>query len=376
MLALETVRSWTDQILATSDGKKQHTFSCIVAGIIEGRTSVPADIGRNIPTDAFEKHKIKQVDRYLNSKTFDAREISRGLLTLVSPNLRPQQRVAIALDWTATGNFETLTSSIVMGGRALPFHWTVIDQDVTRMAVAERQHLKELRKILPNGPNFVLLFDAGFDDASFIRFLDKDVKLQFVVRTGPSVSVQRCDKKKFIHLMKCCWKRGVVYDWGDVLFSQKKRTQIRFVAIHDHGMADPWLLLTNLKDPATRIVQLYGRRFETEETYKDLKDIRSGLQLKGTRVESVESLERLIAACAAAYFVLILAGLYGEEIGHHRRLQANSTKHRRVLALWRVGRSVLRRGIVASKGLLSRLWLTLQIVSIALGGPSPIFSGG
>jgi len=339
-----------------------------VAGIVEGRSATPAEIGRHIPTEAFEKHKIKQVDRFLGNESFDPMGVSRGLISLL--NLDPLVTYEVAIDWTKTGRFETLTSSIVMGGRSLPFQWTCIDKDVTRMALTERQHVKRLKQLLPENVRCVLLFDAGFDDKSFIKFLDTDVKMNFVVRSSPQVCVRRINKSKHVHLMKCRWKRGRVYDWGEVDFAKTAPTRIRLVVIHDHGMADPWILLTNLNAPAETIVKLYSRRFETEETYKDLKDIRSGLQLKDTRVNSIEHLERLLAACAAAYFIMILAGLYGEDQGLHHRLQANSVKTRRVIAVWRVGRALLRKGLIAGQDLLTRLWRILAKISMQLGGQS------
>jgi hypothetical protein len=369
---LETIRAHVDQILGVDvDWQKRRTFSCVVAGIIESRTTVASEIGRHVPGDAYEKHKIKQVDRFLHNQSFKIDDVSRGLLRLINPD--PNVVLVVALDWTKTGRFETLKSSVVIGSRSIPFQWTCIDKSETRMADAQRQHVQRLKHILPPGIRCRLLFDAGFPESTFIKQLIK-LGFEFVIRTGtqPCIQPLRLKKPVYIDLGKCRWKRGRIYDFGLVSFTKRNGVIIRFIAFHDHEMDAPWLLLTNLGCDARTVVDLYGRRFEIEESFKDVKDLRAGLQLKGTRVQSVESLERLLAVTDTAYFLMVIAGLYGEEIRYHRRLQANSVTERRVLALWRVGRALLRKAHLGAIDLLSRLWSLLRALSESLGGaPCP-----
>ena len=62
------------------------------------------------------------------------------------------------------------------------------------------------------------------------------------------------------------------------------RTEIgAVVCMKAAGMADAWCLATNRTDltPA-QIVDLYGRRFTIEESFRDQKDIRFGMGLSST----------------------------------------------------------------------------------------------
>lgn len=366
-MLLDTVRGWVGQVLdGLMDAKKQETLANVVAGAVESQSLVIGDIGRGIPGNSFDKHKIKRVDRFLSNAWIDVTSISLGLVR--GFEFAPGQRVLLALDWTHLGKFEGMSTSVVTGeGRALPFHWTVIDQKKTRLALGQKRHVEDLLALLPDGVEFILLFDAGFDDVDFLRHL-QELGLKFVVRSSPQVCVRRTGEDRWTHLRRHDWGRGVLHDWGDVEFTKDHKLLIRFVAIHDHGQEDPWLLLTNLQDHGRTVVRCYGRRFETEEAYKDYKDLRSAFKLKGTRIKDADRLKRLVVTMSVAYLLLVCAGLYGEDLGLHRQMQTNTVKHKRVLALWRVGRNLVRRGRVGCQELLRRLRSRLQTLGVTFGG--------
>lgn len=365
-MLLDTVRCWVDQVLAgLLDEKKRNTLTHVVSGIVESESTVIAKIGEAIPSDAYDKHRVKQVDRFLSNTWFDVGAVSRGLLRGFA--FVPHQRVLVALDWTTCGKLEMMTASVATGSRALPFHWTAINKKRVRMANAQKRHVEELLVLLPPHVEAILIFDAGFDDVDFLKFL-KALGVKFIVRSSPQVCVRAGGNEEWTHLSRFTWERGAFYDWGEVEFTKEHKLSIRLVALHDHDQKKPWLLLTNLQDDAQRIVEAYSRRFETEETYKDIKDVRSGFQLKGTRIKDPDRLVRLVAAMTVAYFLLVCAGLYGEDLGLHRQMQTNTERRKRVLALWRVGLRLIRRGKVRRQHLLGRLWSLLDAFSLRFGG--------
>lgn len=370
---LEAVRSWVDHLLVNVvDAAKRKTISFVVCGVVESRSVSQADIGRDMPGDTAEKHKIKRVDRFIGNAAVDARDISKALLRTY--DFQRGQRVFLTLDWTTVGKYEVLTTSVVTtAGRALPFQWTVIDKKKTRMAVAERWHVEELKSMLPEGVFFVCLFDAGFDGVDFLKHL-QGKELQFVVRSSTHVCIKP-DGEDWIKMSDFEFERGKVYDWGTSDFTKEHGHRVRVVGIYDHGQKDPWLLVTSLQDGARDVITFYGRRFETEETYKDFKDVRHGLQLKGQRIKCPKRLARLIAVQTIAYWLMVMAGLYGESLGLHQKMQANTIKHRRVLALWRVGRKLLRKGQIRGQHLLDHLWSLLDAVSVKFGGAKCRLSG-
>lgn len=363
---LEGVRNFVDQLLVgVVDAHKRKSIAFAVAGIIESRSVVCAEIGREAPGDVDDKHKIKRVDRLIGNDRLDVLAICKALLRAF--NFSVGQHVLLTLDWTTVGRFEVMTTSVVSGGRAIPFHWTVIHPKKTRKLLAQQCHVEELQELLPDDVNFVLLFDAGYDDVDFVRKVMVDLGLRAIIRSSTMVCIKPTNEA-WLNLLSFRFERGKFYDWGTVLFTKEHELPIRCVAIHDHQQQDPWILVTNTTYQAHEAVAFYGRRFETEETYKDYKDLRAGLQLKGSRIKCKDRLKRLIAVQTIAYWLMTLAGMYGESQQMHRRMQANTVRDKRVIAVWRVGRKLIRKGVALPRLLLKLLWGQLSRLAESTGG--------
>lgn len=364
---MDEVLDWTSQLLAgTYDARKRNSISKAVAGAIGAQSTVCSHIARSVPGEAYDKHKIKRFDRLLANDEFEPKSLFPVLLQAF--NFRPGQRVLLALDWTTVGRFEVLVTSVVTDGRALPFQWTIIDQNKVRKANAQLEHVRELQAILPEHVRFIHLFDAGFDDGAFVKEVVAITGLKFVIRSSPTFCFKPNAKRKRWRNMKSFrFKRGVRYDLGEGAYTKTNAIELRCVGLHDHKQQKPWILLTNLKDDVSDVVLYYSRRFTTEEAFKDVKDVRSGMQLKGSLVRSAARLSRLTAIVVLAYWLMTLAGMEGERIGHQRRMQAN-TRQKRVLAVWRVGRDLILKGLLKTCNLLELLWDLMATLSNARGG--------
>jgi hypothetical protein len=88
------------------------------------------------------------------------------------------------------------------------------------------------------------------------------------------------------------------------------------------------------------IIDLYAKRFECEEGFRDFKDRRYGLGLRFTSIANPQRRERLLLIVAIAYFLLTLAGVTSEKLGIDRIIKANTAK-KRTHSLFRQGREVL-----------------------------------
>jgi hypothetical protein len=74
-------------------------------------------------------------------------------------------------------------------------------------------------------------------------------------------------------------------------------------------MKDAWCLATSHdQKPAAEIVKLYGKRFTIEENFRDTKNLRFGMGLSETRVDSTERRDRLLLLRALATVLLTLLG--------------------------------------------------------------------
>ncbi|MBC9786116.1 hypothetical protein H1S01_16750 [Heliobacterium chlorum] len=101
-------------------------------------------------------------------------------------------------------------------------------------------------------------------------------------------------------------------------------------------------MATSLSDPLSEVTQFYGRRFEIEECFRDIKNERNGLCLRGTKLSSTDRYDRLFLVITCGYLFMVVTGHWAEERDLHRPMMANTVPYR-TLGLWRVGRNILRR---------------------------------
>ena len=101
------------------------------------------------------------------------------------------------------------------------------------------------------------------------------------------------------------------------------------VLLRDRDMQDAWCLATSRTDLSARqIAKLYGKRFTTEETFRDGKDPHFGLGLSKVRIKDPRRRDRLLFVCALAIALLTLLGAASEAAGLDRLLKANTSKQR------------------------------------------------
>ncbi|MDF4835313.1 transposase, partial [Vibrio parahaemolyticus] len=106
------------------------------------------------------------------------------------------------------------------------------------------------------------------------------------------------------------------------------------------------VLATNLP-PSTRtpkqLVNLYAKRMQIEETFRDLKSPVYGLGLRQSRTNSPERLDIILLIALMLQLMFWLAGLHAQKQGWDRHFQANTVRTRNVLSTVRLGMEVLRR---------------------------------
>ena len=108
---------------------------------------------------------------------------------------------------------------------------------------------------------------------------------------------------------------------------------------------EPWLLVTSLSSSdarARRVVAMYARRMQIEESFRDLKSERYGL---GFEVSCSRDTQRIAVLLMIAMLALLVAWIVGtciEQAQLQRRYQANTERRRRVLSVIYLGRRGLR----------------------------------
>lgn len=101
------------------------------------------------------------------------------------------------------------------------------------------------------------------------------------------------------------------------------------MCVRRKGMKEAWCLATSFEEgTAQDVMDMYGRRFTTEETFRNVKDLKFGIGLKQVRVGTPERRDKLLLISAFAQALLTLLGAAGESLGYDKQLEVNTAKKR------------------------------------------------
>jgi Transposase DDE domain len=277
-------------------------------------------------------------------------------------------RPVVLLDWTKCDNMYALVAAVPVGGRAIPIYLEVHPEKLLGHHRVHRLFLKALRKILPAQCCPILVTDAGFQGPFFLEVLR--FGWNFVGRlrgTGKSRTAlhgwldladfyaratirpksfgfgqlyRKHPSLKARLVLVRSTRRATPHPW------QRKRTGKG--SVHRSiitGSKDPWLLATSLPDRSSRIVKIYSKRMQIEETFRDTKNSRFGWALRLARSNSRQRLQTLLLLSVLAMAAVSLLGAAAVLHGRHRRYQANTTK-KRVFSDFVLGTELLKRNDV------------------------------
>lgn len=288
--------------------------------------------------DLDPKHCIKQVDRLLSNDHIRVWELFEDWVPFV---LQDRTEAVVALDWT---DFDrdghcTLVLSLVTGhGRGTPLIWTTVDKDALRdhRNFHEDAVLHRLREIVSSDLRVTVLADRGFGDTELYRFVEEELKFDYVIRFRENILVTTADgEEREAYLWVPGNGKARILD--GVRLTGKKKAVPRVVAVQKKAMKDAWCLATSRLDmDAAELVTLYGKRWGIETVFRDIKDYAFGMGMKRVRTRSTDRRDRLFLISALAIALLTLLGAAGEAVGLERTIKANTVKTRSY-SLWRQG---------------------------------------
>jgi len=283
------------------------------------------------------KHGVKQVDRLLSNQGINVWE----LFSLWVPYVLGQRTEAVvALDWTDfdADDQTTLVASLVAShGRTTPLVWLTVEKSALAGLRNDSEDLvlNRLREVVPESVRLTVLADRGFGDQKFYALLEQ-LKFDYVVRFRQCIQVadEKGEKRSAGEWVP---NSGRALRLTGASVTQDSTPVPAVVCVKKKGMKEPWCLATSLKEAtAAFVVGLYSKRFRTEETFRDMKDLRFGMGLSWVRVRSTDRRDRLLLVSALACALLTLLGAAGESLGMERYLKCNTVKTR-TYSLFRQG---------------------------------------
>lgn len=357
----------------TMHKKLKDSLLACCKGLMEGKKLSVTAIGKAIKSHTSLKHQIKRSDRLFSNEALLAQK-DNIYMSLILKVLPIDGFLPILVDTcfiTPDCEFQMLRGSIAVGGRALTLYEIVYRNG--ELSFTMELFLKKLKKLLPKNIHAVLITDAGFHNRWFK--LVKKYGWDFIGRVRQNkIFETRYGELKYCNSLhetakskpKCegeiilCKNNPVtcnLYTVKKKIHGRKKKNKKGGMAkssysrAHAKSQREPWVLASSLpatKYNASAIVHLYSLRMQIEESFRDMKNCRSGFSLKQTLTRCLKRLNALMLIAAIVSFVVWLIGKVAENRNWHRHFQSNTSK-RRVVSNFSLGLMIVSSNLVRMK---------------------------
>lgn len=353
-----------------------NTLGSLVAATLSAMRLSLAGIGRELAAGSggsggAAKHAIKRVWRFCRNERVEPAQVMPAAMTALlrrrlkwhakKPDRRP---LLVSLDWTKIRSFHVLMAAIVVEGRALPLCWESYAERIGHKSqnALEYAMLAAIRAALPQEVPIVILADRGFGRAQMAIECQK-LGLDYLIRVEGKVHVRT---RRWHGLLKhYAIKRGQCHGFADALYRRDGVASTNLIVRWKKGLPQkkdgPWYLMTSLplggKSRNTRLSDLYAKRFDIEELFRDAKNEHLGWSLARTQISRADRLDRLILIAALAYLLLVALGLWCRANRKPRLWCTN--KRERELSCFAIARVMLGRLQVPLPPLLALLTTSL-----------------
>ncbi len=362
-------------------------FEAVFTALRCGQLSLTA-LGRAIAQHTTHKHGIKRIDRLLGNPRLHEerllfyRAIIRRVIVVGSTP-------PIIIDWTAvTPKLWALVAAVSFQGRAVTIYSEThpISRYQNREVVS--RFVLRLAELLPPGCSPVILGDAGFR-GPFVRLVE-GLGWHYVVRVRGQLKVRFQYGRGWTRLSFIFGLVGSESkDFGRVEVGQQRPFVARLVGIRrpvrhrkyhsiirhhtvtwreKRAAHEPWILATSLSLETPRIIALYARRMQIEETFRDTKNPRFGMSLLHARPTMETRADVLLLLGSLAHVCALLLGIAAERARLDRGFRANTVVARRVLSLVTLGRLLVGSGkeSLVLAGLRAHAWSAFR-TRVAVG---------
>jgi len=334
--------------------------------------------------------EFKKVNRLLGNQRLrdDYLAITKAVSTQIVGN---KKHPILIVDWTKypNSNDAVIRAAIGIEGRAVTLYEERHNERSTGRRSIQTKFLINLKKILPENCQPIIVTDAGFYNPWFKEVLR--LGWDYIGRTRGNKMYRATEADKFMRcsaLYKQATKK--VKSLGKMTLTEKNRFETNFYLIklpskrrkaffakgkwksekdsRDYARShrEPWLLVSSLckRNSGKKVVSIYKKRMSIEEAFRDLKSPQYGFGLKQIKTVRKTRRDVILLIAMLASLAVTLAGIAGEKMKLHYQFQSNSIKHRRVLSIFYLGCQLIRKKI---KIPLSFMWEVLTSLEVEYG---------
>jgi hypothetical protein len=276
-----------EAIFGSNLHKKRHLSLAYAAmGVLGSGTLFLHDLGLSLATTLGKnkKHTTKQIDRLLSNKGISIGELSAQWIPYV---IQGQSKLLVSLDWSsfADDKQSMLSLNVVSAkGVCTPLMWKTVDNGLLKhnRARYEDQLLSRFKAVLPSETEVLLVADRGFADQKFFRFLDEELKFQYIIRIKSNTLIS--DKNKGQKAIEWLKKEGRATQLLDPTITLKQYPVKQAVIVQEKEMKGAWILISNTGLKTREVINCYAKRWKIEPYFRDLKDGRFGYGLQQTHI--------------------------------------------------------------------------------------------
>ena len=358
MYAIPLLHKTFDKRCLDIHAARLNTCYLAVQSLVEGAKASVTSLGRGLSGTAYDKHKIKRIDRLLSNRALH-QELDTFYSALADTLLKGLPEPIILIDWSplcADQSWQLLRAALPVGGRSLTLYEEVHPRTKLGNRRIQHQFLNQLADLIPAHCQPVVVADSGFK-TPFYRYVEKTLQWHWVGRirsrdficfntaldqwfSTKSLYAKATTKAKFLGQVD--WVRSNPLASLLVLIRQprKRRHNLTYSGVarrskqsrsHAGREREPWLLVysTSLKDRTPQqLVAIYRSRMQIEEGFRDSKAAHYGLGLSQQRNIAKKRRAVLCLLATLAHFVLWCVGTAGKETTKARQVRVNSSSIR------------------------------------------------
>lgn len=325
------LKQFMEDSLPDLHNKQYLSLSRAVQGVLKSGSLMVSQIGQGLAQSQGlkSKHAIKQIDRLLSNEKLDSYNLQNQLARMLIAN---RTRIHTAIDWTVFAKDEQMTIClrlITSHGRATPLLWKTVSTVNLKgkKNIYVNEILKRLRSLVPSHCEVILLGDREFGTLNMFETVHKNLGFHYIFRVKRNFTVTTKEGERKLAHECITGTETVCHD--DAKITVQNHSIKKVVISKQPKMKDMWCLATSLSNIATQtILNLYGKRWGIETSFRDEKDLQFGFGLKKSRIKSCDRRDRLFLISAIAIIFLTLLGASSEHIGYDKYLRANTVKRR------------------------------------------------
>lgn len=372
MLGSQLLHKILRKALPFVHAKRLATLIDAVEALLIGKKLSLTLLGRNLLSKSKERHCIRRIDRLLGNSHLQSEvpHFYRALNELLIPFKRP----IICVDWSCINkrkDWHLLRATLAIKGRGMVVYQEVHPKGCQNSPRVQKKFLQCLKAILPKDCQPIIVSDAGFLGPWFkaVEMLGFDWVGRLRTKTNYQFSGQRewkncldlydqaTTKVKYIGRVMLAKRQKQACSM--ILVKQEKRFRKHYNRSGKptnntesnrclRRANDPWLLVTSLRidnSEAKKISDIYAKRMQIEEDFRDTKSHQYGFGLRYSRTNGKQRIGILLLIAALASFICWLIALTAKRQGLDKDFQANSVRNKPILSVIYLGCQVVRRKI-------------------------------